>query len=173
MRHGVRALGFLTLSLIFWSVQASAQVGNAGSIEGVVKDQSGAVVPNATVEIKNPVSGYSRNTPTGTDGSFRFANVPFNPYHLTVTAGNFAPFSQDVEVRSSLPVKVEADLKIGTGATTVNVTENGGDLVENDPTYHTDIDRNLFERTPLESSSSPFSSLVTLTTPEWRPIPTA
>lgn len=165
MRYGVRTLAFLTLSLILLSVQALAQGGNAGTIEGVVQDQSGAVVPNATVEIKNPVSGYSRTTTTGPDGSFRFANVPFNPYHMTVTAGNFAPFSLDVEVRSSLPVKVEANLKIGTEATTVNVTENGGDLVENDPTYHTDIDRNLFERTPLESTSSPFSSLVTLTTP--------
>src|ERR1700741_2400143 len=147
MRYGVRTLVFLTLSLLCLSVQASAQTGNAGSIEGVVKDQSGAVVPNATVEINNPVSGYSRSTSSGTEGSFHFANVPFNPYHMTVTASKFAPYSLDVEVRSSLPVKVEAELKVGTEATTINVTENGGDLIENDPTYHHDIDRNLFERT--------------------------
>lgn len=40
MRYGVRTLAFLTLSLILLSVQALAQGGNAGTIEGVVKDQS-------------------------------------------------------------------------------------------------------------------------------------
>jgi hypothetical protein len=60
---------------------------------------------------------------------------------------------------------VEIALKIGSAATTVNVTENGGDLIENDPTFHTDVDRDLFQKMPLESASSSVSSLVTLTTP--------
>ena len=165
MRYGFRVLAFVALGLVLFAVQAAPQAGNAGSIEGMVKDQSGAVVPNATIEIGNPVSGYSRTTTSGSDGAFRFANVPFNPYHLRVSATGFAPYAQDVEVRSSVPLKVEANLKVGAAATTVNVTENGGDLIENEPTFHSDIDRNLFERTPLESPSSPFSSLVTLTTP--------
>jgi hypothetical protein len=38
-------------------------------------------------------------------------------------------------------------------------------LVENDPTFHSDIDRNLFDKLPLESQSSSLSSLVTLSTP--------
>ena len=41
----------------------------------------------------------------------------------------------------------------------------GGDLIENDPTSHTDVDRNLFDKIPLESPSSSLSSLVTLATP--------
>ena len=36
--------------------------------------------------------------------SFRFTNVPFNPYHLAVTAKGFAGYTQDVDVRSSVPV---------------------------------------------------------------------
>ena len=40
-----------------------------------------------------------------------------------------------------------------------------GDLIENDPTFHTDVDRDLFTKVPLESQSSSLSSLVTLTTP--------
>lgn len=42
---------------------------------------------------------------------------------------------------------------------------NGADLVENDPTFHTDIDHSLIEKLPLESSSSSVSSLVTLSSP--------
>src|SRR5258708_23113147 len=105
---------------------ANAQVGNSGSIEGVVKDPSGAVVPGETVEIANPVSGYTRIGTTDANGSFRFTNVPFNPYHLAVSAEKFAAYSQDAEVRSGVPVHVEIALKIGSAATTVNLTENGG-----------------------------------------------
>src|SRR6202008_39292 len=43
--------------------------------------------------------------------------------------------------------------------------EAGADLVENDPTFHTDVDRELFDKLPLESQSSSVSSLVTLATP--------
>jgi hypothetical protein len=38
-------------------------------------------------------------------------------------------------------------------------------LLENDPTFHTDVDRDLFAKVPLESASSTLSSLVTLSTP--------
>ena len=164
-RRAVKGMLFLGLGLLVSAAPLFAQLGNSGTIEGVVKDPSGAAVPGATVQINNAVSGYARMTTTGADGAFRFANLPLNPYHLTVTAAKFNSYTQDVEVRSSIAAKVEANLKIGSEITTVNVSENGGDLIENEPTFHSDIDRNLFEKTPLESSSSPFTSLVTLTTP--------
>lgn len=145
---------------------ASGTRGQAsGTIEGVVKDPSGGVVPNATVEISNAVSGYQRQMTTGTDGAFRFTNVPFNPYHMVVTASGFASFTQDVDVRTTVPVTAPVNLQVSGSTTTVNVTENAGDLVENEPGMHMDIDRKLFDRTPLESTSSPFTSLVTLTSP--------
>jgi Carboxypeptidase regulatory-like domain len=164
MRFVLRGSVFVALGLILFVTVASAQLGNSGSIEGVVKDPSGAAIVNATVEIKDPVSGYLRTTNTNSEGAFRFTNVPFNPYHLTVNADGFAPFAQDVQVRSSVPATVEVALKIGTEATKV-VVESGGDLLENDPTFHSDLDRNSFARLPLESPSSSVSSLVTLTTP--------
>ena len=71
-----------TLSLLLCAGRISAQSGNAGSIEGTAKDPSGAAVANATVEISNPVSSFERSVTTGADGSFRFTNVPFNPYHM-------------------------------------------------------------------------------------------
>lgn len=86
MRCAFRGFAFLALSLICFVVGASAQVGNSGSIEGVVKDSSGAAVVNVAVEIKDPVSGYERTTTTSNEGAFRFTNVPFNGYHLSVNA---------------------------------------------------------------------------------------
>ena len=55
---------------------------NAGSINGIITDPSGAVVPGATVSIENPVSQYARSTTTDSAGHYSFPNLPFNPYHL-------------------------------------------------------------------------------------------
>src|SRR5207253_11189503 len=45
--------------LLALSLGAHAQSGNSSSIAGTVVDPSGAVVTNATVEVRNPVSGFS------------------------------------------------------------------------------------------------------------------
>src|SRR5579863_6269122 len=149
----------------FVSVPAGfAQIGNSGNISGTVTDPSGAVVAGATVTIHNPVSEYERSATTDSTGAFSFPNVPFNPYHLSVTATGFGPYAQDVDVRSSVPLSVKITLTVAGSSSTVTV-EGGGDLLENEPTFHTDVDRALFEKLPLESQSSSLSSLVTLTTP--------
>jgi hypothetical protein len=136
----------------------------SASISGTVLDPSGAAVANAAVEIHNPVSHFDRSTTTDNSGKFSFPNVPFNPYHLSVTGGGFAPYSQDVEIRSSVPLDVKINLTVAGSTESVTV-EAGADLVENDPTGHTDVDRGLFDKIPLESQSSSISSLVTLASP--------
>src|SRR4029077_15242006 len=59
---------------------------------------------------------------------------------------------------------VKASLKVSTSSEIVTV-ESGGDLVENDPTFHTDVDKAIVDRLPLESQSSSLSSAITLATP--------
>jgi len=153
------------LVFLFLAAAARAQTGNSGSVEGAIKDPSGSAVPNAKVELSHSVSGFHREVITGTDGVFKFTNVPFNPYHLVVTADQFDSYTQDVDVRSRVPVTLEIGLKIVSTASSVTVTENAGDLVETQSTFHTDVDRALFDTLPLESASSSVSSLVTLTSP--------
>jgi hypothetical protein len=160
-----RLFRFLALSLSILFLAPSDRAQSSGTIEGLVKDASGAAIPNATVEIHNPVSQFERSTTTDTDGKFRFTSVPFNPYHLVVTASGFAGLSQDVDVRSVVTVSLTASLKVASAETSVTVQGEAGDLIENDPTAHTDVDRNLFSKMPLESASSSISSLITFTTP--------
>ena len=155
-----------TFALIFITAAVWAQsAGNSGSVEGTVTDSTGAVVSNAHVEIRNPVSGFDRSTTTDGSGKFEFTNIPFNPYHLTVAAPGFASSARDVEPRSSVPVNVAVQLQVSASSEQVTVEAAGGDLIENDPTFHTDVDKNLFDKLPLESQSSSVSSLVTLATP--------
>jgi hypothetical protein len=157
------ALFAVVFALFFCAPASWAQ--SSGTVEGMVKDPSGAAVPNATVEIHNPVSHFDRTTTTDSEGKFRFTSVPFNPYHLQVTATGFALYTQDIDVRSLVTLNLAVNLAVASAQTSVTVQGESADLIENDPTAHTDVDRNLFDKMPLESASSSISSLITLTTP--------
>ncbi len=159
-----RLLALLSLLLANASLHAQSS-GTSASVGGTVVDPSGGVVVGASVEIQNPVSGFNRTVVTDSSGNFEIANVPFNPYHLTVTATGFASHVEDVDVRSTVPITLKITLKISGSSETVKVEATAGDLLETDSTAHTDVDRALFDKLPLESASSSLSSLVTLSSP--------
>jgi len=164
----IQRASFATLFIsIFFSFSAilAQSAGNSGTIYGTVTDPTGAVIRGASVAIENPVSGYNRHTTSDSTGRYQFTNLPLNPYHLTISAPSFGTISQDADVRSTVPTTVNVSLKLGETSTTVDVTTTGQDLIETDPVGHTDVDRDLFEKMPLESESSTLSSLVTLASP--------
>jgi Carboxypeptidase regulatory-like domain len=163
-KKSLSATLLITLYLVV-ALTAHAQSGNSTSITGTVLDPSGAVVVNAAVEVRNPVSGYSRSAVTDATGKFTIPNVPFNPYHVTVTGQGFAPYAQDVDVKSSVPINLSINLKVTGSSEVVTVESTAEDLLENTSTFHTDVDRGLFDKLPLESQSSSLSSLVTLASP--------
>jgi len=152
------------LILIFAALAASAQSGNAGQVRGTVTDPTGAVIPNAALHLANGVSGFERSASTDATGQFLFSNVPFNSYRISVSAQGFAPLSQGFEIRSAVGTSLKLVLQIAVASQTITV-ESTGDLIENDPTFHTDVNRDLFVKVPMESQSSTLSSLVTETTP--------
>jgi hypothetical protein len=162
LRRVIVVASFIYFSLGLSGLWAQS-IGNAGTINGTVMDATGAIVPNATVTIQNPVSGYSRSIKSDDAGHYQFTNLPPNPYHLVVSMSGFSSFTQDIDVRSTVPITVVNKLAVGTTSTVVDV--NGGDLLENDSTFHTDVDRGAFNKLPLESQSSSVSSLVTLSSP--------
>jgi len=156
----VLALGLVTA---FAAGMAFGQ-GTVGNLSGSVTDPSGALVPGATVTIANPVSGYTRTTTSDATGAFHFYNLPFNPYRVTVTYGGFQAYSKSVSVNSPVGVTLPVALQVATSSQSVTV-DAPVDLVENDSTAHTDIDRSLIDRLPVESASSSLSSIVTLSSP--------
>jgi hypothetical protein len=159
-----KVLALAALFLLIGSLASAQSTSSGGTVRGSVLDPSGAVIKGATVEIQNPVSQYSRATQTNDQGNFEFDNIPFNNYHVTVTAQGFQAVRQDQNVRSSVPIELKMTLNVGTANESVTVSE-AGDLVETDPTTHTDVSRELFDKLPLESASSTLSSLITLASP--------
>jgi hypothetical protein len=159
-----KVLALAALFLLLGPLVSAQSTSSGGTVRGSVLDPSGAVIKGATVEIQNPVSQYNQTTKTNDQGNFEFDNVPFNNYHVTVTTPDFQSIRQDVNIRSSVPTEMKITLKLGTATESVTVSE-AGDLVETDPTTHTDVDRALFDKLPLESASSTLSSLITLASP--------
>jgi hypothetical protein len=162
--RGLNRRILLTLAL-FLPVTVFGQSGNAGAVRGTVTDSSGAVIPGAVIHLTDTISGFNKTATSDPTGQFVFANVPFNGYKVTVSAKGFASLSQPAELRSSVGLTLKLVLQISGNIDTVTVEASSGDLTENDPTFHTDVDRDLFIKVPMESQSSSLSSLVTSTTP--------
>ena len=139
-------------------------LGGAGTVQGIVKDPTGGVMQAVQVRISNPVSGFSRTASTHATGRYVFGNLPPNSYHITIEAQGFQTLERDVDVRSGVPITL--DLTLALGATTaVEVVGHAGDLLERDPTAHTDIDQTLIAKLPLETSSSGLNQIVTMASP--------
>lgn len=166
-----RAAYLLTLAFAFLFFCADGAhllaqgAGTGGSITGVVADASGAVIAGATVDILNPVTGYHQSTTSDTTGHFSFRNVPLNNYHLAVTSPGFGPATQDVNVVGSVPANLTLTMGVSASATTVTVTADSGDLLNGNPSQHTDINMSILQTLPSDDLTNGLSSAITLATP--------
>jgi hypothetical protein len=134
--------------------RVSAQgLGGAGTVRGTVKDPTGGVMQAVEVRITNPVSGLTRTTTTDAAGKYIFSNLPPNPYHISVDAQGFQPLQRDVDVRSAVPIDLDLSLQLAGATSSVQVVGHTEDLVERDPTAHTDIDQATIANLPIEAAS--------------------
>src|SRR5271165_166788 len=101
---------------------AIGQNATTGSLVGTVTDSSGAVVPNATVTVKNTGTGATETTQTTGQGYFRFPVLQPGQYLLTATASGMAKSERQATV--DLGKVNEANLKLGVAgsSTTVEVS---------------------------------------------------
>ncbi len=152
------------LALFLSSALSAQTLGSSGTVQGSVADSSGAVVPGATVQIQNRVTNYRATTTTDGNGLFVFHNVPFNHYHVNISAPGFAAADREMDVNSQVAVAMKLTLNVATADTVIEVQGSASDLLESDPTAHTDVDRGLIERLP-QSGSSGVSSVIQQTSP--------
>ena len=139
--------------------------GSSGTVTGSITDSTAASISGATVVIQNALSGVSRTAVADALGQFRFNNIPYNQYQIVVTSPGFSAVNQHIDVRSSIPIITNVVLTVASAGDSITVEASAGDLLENSATFHVDIDRELFEKLPLESQSSSVSSLITLASP--------
>src|SRR4029453_2711860 len=143
---------------------SAQELGGAGTVQGTVKDPTGGVMVSVSVTLSNPVTGLRRTATTDAMGRFVFRNLPPNPYHLEVSAQGFQALSRDVDVRSALPLDLDLTLALAGAAESVQVTGHAEDLLEHDPTAHTDVDQSLIQKLPIEPAAG-LNRVTTLAAP--------
>jgi len=157
---GCGALVVLSLTAVP-SLSAQA-LGNAGTIDGTVTDSSGAVLPGAKITILNRLTNYQQTATTDDKGGFHLTNIPPNPYHVEVSAPSFATATQDVEVRSTVPVSLKFSLTVTGAQQSVTVEANGADLLENVPYAHNDVDMSSLAKLSVSTPGAGVSDAVVL-----------
>lgn len=138
--------------------------GQGGTLKGVVTDPSNAPVAGVTVSLTNGLTSYEQTVKTGSDGGFRFNNIPPNTYTLQIEDPGFQKFSQTVNVRTQVPIEQNVTLALAGTTQTVTV-EAAPDTIENVATSHVDVGQNLIAELPMASSSQGLSDLITTTSP--------
>ena len=149
---------FAGIVFLALTISASAQSsGAAGTIDGLVTDPAGSVIPGAKVELNNQFTGYHRAILTDASGAFHFLNIPPNPYQVRVTSTGFSVNTQDVAVRSNVPLALRFALTLADERTTVTVEGGGIAMLENVAYAHNDVDRELFSKLPTSTPGSGMS----------------
>jgi hypothetical protein len=127
----VRVAGWLIVSLqaclfaIVLLLGGSAHAQQiTGAIAGTVKDEQGALVPNAAVTATNTDTGYSRNAVSDTAGVYTIQYLPVGPYSVSVEAAGFKKFvQQNLVITVDQTMSLNAVLAVGVASETITVTD--------------------------------------------------
>jgi hypothetical protein len=113
----VAQLGLVILSSVGF---ASAQFNC--SIQGIVTDPSGAVVPNASMQVTNKETGIKRDAKTDSDGLYRVISLGPGAYRVSVTATGFRPVTrEDISVGTPETARVDFTMQVGVATESVTV----------------------------------------------------
>ncbi len=124
----LRTLFFALLFLPLLNVVAQEPF---GSIEGTVKDPQGAVVPNATIAVRNLATNATRNAVTNEDGQYRLLQLQPGTYEVKASATNFKQsVLESVQVQVGQIAVADIGLEIGVPGETVTVTPDSEAQIE-------------------------------------------
>ena len=102
----IKNYSFLLALILMMALHAVAQV-ETGSIAGTITDQSGAVVPNATVVAKNLGTNAARSTVSNSVGLYQLSGLVPATYEVSVSSSSFKPFAAKVQVTVGAHVSLD------------------------------------------------------------------
>src|SRR5256712_5492534 len=137
-----------------------------GSISGVIRDASGAVIPGATVTVTNPATNQVRSAISNEAGVYNFPVLQPGKYNIKVELPGFRTITQnDVELQVQFAARIDFTLQVGDVSQTVEVegttaliaTENAtvGTVIENKRIIEMQLNgRNFLQLTSLSPNVS-------------------
>lgn len=154
LRTGSLGIALFTAAVfaapILQPINAVAQIAGTGSIQGSVKDSTGAVIPGAAVTLTEQSTGTTRTVTSSSDGLYSFPNVNIGTYRLSVTSAGFQTYVQKdivLEVGSSIGINVA--MTVGSENEKVTVTADALALQTEDTSFKQTVDQRAVTELPL------------------------
>jgi hypothetical protein len=139
-----RTLAGLAAAVLL-SAAPAAWAQATGNIYGTVGDESGAVLPGATVTLSG---AGTQSTTSGSQGDFRFLNLAPGNYRLTVALSGFTTIARDVTVNTGVNVNLTFGLKVASVEETITVTAETPVIDTKKTGTSTTVSRDELEKTP-------------------------
>jgi outer membrane receptor protein involved in Fe transport len=143
------AVALFAVISLFFATASFAQTSTTGSVDGIVTDQTGAVVPNTTVTLSGPNLIRDQTTTTGADGSYRFSSVPPGRYTLsTGEANGFNAYKQE-NIEVNLSKQTSANISLTPKGQNVSVDVVGQpEIDQNSNVTGSNISTEFFSNIP-------------------------
>ena len=113
MTRRLVCFGALTVFLCALGTTAAVAQVRRASLAGRVVDQSGAVVPLASIVVRRPSAGVEHRVAVGADGTFAVSELTPGDYEVTVTSDGFSVAVQRVTLRAAETARVALQLRVG------------------------------------------------------------
>ncbi|WP_244501946.1 TonB-dependent receptor [Terriglobus roseus] len=148
-------------AVLLMPASSYAQTAGTASVQGTVKDPSGAGIPNATVVFLSTETGTRREVKTASSGDYSLANVPVGAYTLSVTAPGFSGFKQSGSLEVGNNATIDAPLTIGSETQFVEVQTGAVALETETVNYKQVVDQQRINELPLNGRQATQLVLVT------------
>jgi hypothetical protein len=148
--RSLRCVVTLLSVLMFMAVSLSAQTSSTATVTGTVYDKSGAVVPNANVELLDTATGEKSSTTTGSVGEYAFPAIKPGNYKITVSGPGFQQsVVSGIKVEVGKSSLVNVTLQLGQMSQTVEVQAGtGNELQTLDASMGDVLDDNILRNMP-------------------------
>jgi Carboxypeptidase regulatory-like domain/TonB dependent receptor/TonB-dependent Receptor Plug Domain len=143
----------ISFALLFCTADAAAQASRVGAtLEGIVSDTSGAVIPNSKVTLHNPLTNQSRTVTTDEQGFFRAEQLAVGTYEVRVEQAGFATY-REAGVGASLGRTVHIDIVLVPASASEQMTVNAqpSPLDPSQSSVVSSVDQERIEELPVRS----------------------
>jgi len=155
--------GVLLVSFIMLIPIGYAQSG-AGSIQGTVMDSTGAVIPGATIQVRNIATGVVSNTKSNGAGLYQVPSLFVGTYSLRATSPNMQTYETSIELQVGQAAVINPTLKPGDVSTSVVVNADEVQLTSpENGTLSSTLENERIQQLPMDGRN--IQSLIGLATP--------
>jgi len=153
LRHTKGLFGLSIVLMMVFLLGGNTAMGQSGttSVHGIVTDQNGASVPNATITLTSAAIGVTLTSQTDKDGAYQFLEVRPATYTLTAEAAGFASYKEtNLQLLVATPATVNIKMQLASVATTVEVISTTQTINTTDATIGNAFNQTQISALPFE-----------------------